>query len=295
MDISPKHLLGGNVGKTKEGVVGEHGPVEVNRDYKVDPYIAGTALAYHLRQLGQLHGGDYEKYPEIDPRQPFEREQHRKIAALAEAALAGRSLPGTNGDAFKALGEELKAAGHPLARAYRWNHMAENLAKDAWIEKWLHATVKKYSPGERDDLFFDRINRAIRQGKGAELIARLQRDIKSRKSGRAGTPSNFFQERGVVPEEALTDAIHRISDRALDREYLKTIQAEKQRGESHDEEHPLYWRKVLEAKPTGALRFDRKSMEWIRKKIKYLIDVEGLEQPHAIAKAYGMAGRSNKE
>lgn len=86
----------------------------------VDDQLAGTRLAYHLRQIEQEHSTG--------------RPEDQKIAILAKAALEGHgSLHGIP-DTYAALGEALRANGKEnWANAYRWHRMKYGLITDRKI------------------------------------------------------------------------------------------------------------------------------------------------------------------
>jgi uncharacterized protein (TIGR02996 family) len=86
---------------------------------RVDEQIAGTRLAYHLRQIEQRYK---DKGPD---------EQH--IATLAQQALSGET------NAYAQLGQALEANGdHEFANAYRWHKVKQGLATDRRVSQALN-------------------------------------------------------------------------------------------------------------------------------------------------------------
>jgi hypothetical protein len=188
------------------------------RHYPVDPQIAGTALAYHLRQIAQSGKPD--------------------VAALAEYALAGRTPPGVNGDVYKALGRRLSRANHPLAKAYNWDRMSEGLSLDNWLEKFVRKNVQ--SLGHPDDQYFEKVRRQF--GTGRNGRNRAYDAFWSRLESAAAKDNFVLSKRHKEDfKTAVEDALHRISDRHLDRAYLAA------RGDVS----------LLGATPKGALKFSR--------------------------------------
>ena len=190
-----------------------------NKSYPVDPQIAGTALAYHLRQIAQA------SKPET--------------AALAEYALAGRTLPGVNGDVYRALGKRLKKEKRPLADAYNWENITEKQSVDNWLERFIRKHVQ-HGPLEEHH-YFDLVKRQFGNGKGKNnaynaFWSRLQKAAREDNVVLSKKHHEDFQQ-------TIEDALHRIADRHQDRAYLRE-------GGNVD---------VLGARPRGALKYSRKT------------------------------------
>lgn len=185
--------------------------------YAIDPQIAGTAFAYHLRKIAQSGKPN--------------------TASLAEYALAGRTPPGVNGDVYRALGNRLRAEKHPLANAYDWSGKSRSLSVDNWLERFLRKNVQQSGLADHD--YFDRVRRQFGNGAGRNrgyhaLWSRLQK---------AAAADNYVLDakHHADLQQTIEDSLHRISDRHLDREYLR------QKGDPA----------VFESHPRGALRLQR--------------------------------------
>lgn len=245
-DINPKDLSG----TAHKETLRPEGALNSDRDkvkrYTIDPQIAGTSLAYHLRQIARDFGAGSEwssRYRQDLPDHDPDREA--RVRSLAEAALAGQPLKGTNGDVFAALGKELSHYRHPHAGAYNWDRIGNGLARDKHVETEVGKILKenaleKY--GGRHDLLWDHIHRVAKGGseRGKQILEHLRSTV-----GTGG--KTYMFKPSDLSDEALLDSIHRIADRHLDREYLKQVSADRKRGPSHKEGDPLYWRSVLEA------------------------------------------------
>lgn len=245
-DINPKDLSGTAFKETQRPVGALNSDTDKEKRYTVDPQIAGTSMAYHLRQIARDFGAGSEwssRYRQDLPDHDPDREA--RVRTLAEAALAGRAIKGTNGDVFAALGKELSHYRHPHANAYNWDKIGNGLARDRHVETEVGKILKdgaleKY--GGRHDLLWDHIHRTVKNGtpRGAQLLEHIRSTV--------GTGGRTYMFKGSdLTDEALLDSIHRIADRHLDREYLKQVSADRKRGPSHDANDPLYWRSVIEA------------------------------------------------
>lgn len=118
---------------------------------KVHPQIAGTALAYHLRQIAQAH-------PEL---------AHDADAALAWAAHSSNA----DADPFANLGRKLERAGSRFAKYYDWANMEQNHLHDQAVEQFARKHVVK-PEDMQDHNFFDRVAKML--GRNKELQGRLK-------------------------------------------------------------------------------------------------------------------------
>jgi hypothetical protein len=243
--LSPKHLTGTSheFDTGGFGTKGQPGGVKTKR-VAIDPQIAGTSLAYHLRQIAQEFGHPTDRYSPLSI-QPNPRYTDQTIASLAEHALSGTAPKGFNGDPYAALGQRLRDVGHPLARAYNWQRMGDTMSRDKWVEHTLGEHVEQFrQEGENDSTLWDRVHRAMRDK--TDWGMGIWRHLADRMKQSPGAKGVLFDKSSLRSAASILDSVHRVSDRHLDRDYLAAVAAEKGRGESHDENSPLYWRKVME-------------------------------------------------
>ena len=249
-EINPRDLSGGAYPKESGGFGTQGKPnldAHKSTSFSIDPQIAGTSLAYHLRQIADHYGGNGSKEEQPNPNTVHSTAKRDSvIASLAEHALAGKAPVGTGGDVYAALGQALKSAGHPLSNAYNWDRMSNGLARDRWVEEEVSKVLKpdalkKYQG--RQDWLWDHVHRSVRNGTpmGTALLDHLRNQMG------VGAKTYLFDTKQKQGDQALLDAIHRIADRHLDREYLKAVTKDRQRGPSHTEGDPLYWRSVMAA------------------------------------------------
>ena len=180
--------------------------------------IEGTALAFHLRQIGQ---------------------DHKDLTALTDRALARQSDPNkSGGDPYAAIGKALAKRKDPRAGWFNWNTMEDSLIRDARASYLIRSLVTQphglegQSEESRERRYWDAIHNGFVGGK-------------------ANTASAFWAraEKAGWSKDDLAASIKRLRDRALDREYVAAIRAEKpsRRDPEHD---PLHWRGVLGAAPS---------------------------------------------
>lgn len=100
---------------------------------KIHDQIAGTRLAYHLKQIQ----GDYAD--RADP-------TASRVKELAGLALKGA----TGGDPYTELGSLLKQDKHKLASAYNWHRVTEGLNVDHAVKSYLdRVTAKERAKGTK--------------------------------------------------------------------------------------------------------------------------------------------------
>lgn len=193
----------------------------------VDPQIANTALAYHLRQIAQTSKNEHTR-------------------ALAEHALSGTSMPGI-ADPFRKLGQRLKAEGHGLADAYNWHSVDSGLALDKWVNQAVQKHVLRRE-GMTDHEYWDQVHRQYGSKDNPEFWARLVKE-----AGSPGASTYLFGKHGPEQvKERVRASINRIADRHLDREYLGAVRKDKQQAD------PIFGlASVLSPKPRGANKFAR--------------------------------------
>lgn len=199
-DVEPEHVL---------GVAYDRVPI--------NEALAGTSLAFHLRQIGQ---------------------DHPDLAPLVDRALARQSTPDrAGGDAFARIGVRLKQKKDARADIFNWHTMHDSLIQDAKVKAIVERHVKRTETGlAADRRYWDAVHRGFGQGKAgnaADFWARMERHGEG------------------LTREQITASIARLKDRALDREYAETVKAEGKRGRSAEpKDHPLHWRGVLGAVPS---------------------------------------------
>lgn len=212
---------------------------------KAGDLVSDTSLAYHLFRIAKTHGGE--------------------IARHALRALNPDAVEGT-GEPYAALGRALKKAKSADAALYNWDRVADKMSIDRRVE----AFVKKHVPraaGMKEREYWD----AVRKQFGGETDAfnrnynefwRRAKNEFASSPKMAGDPHNpesgFFRQ--------VTDAIHRLGDRALDREYLGAVGRDikgvasgryRKKPDTLEEGGPLHWETVIGAAPRGPMRFGR--------------------------------------
>lgn len=217
-------------------------------DVPVHPQVKDTALAYHLRQLVN----------EYEPRGKRGDERALQIQTLARHVLAGKSLPGVNGDPHAALGAALKKDKHRYADLYNWHTMSQSLMSDHLVKNAVEKMMVR-PDGMADHEFWDKVRRQFMGDSSTnpryeEFWRRLRAAVGHHAPFRHG-PESFIN--------TVKDSILRIGDRELDREYLKHVRKEqKVRGSDlWDTTANLHWRSVMGRTPTGPHRLARKGNE----------------------------------
>lgn len=171
--VKPKHLENAAYGRTP-----------------INEALHGTALAFHLRQIGQ---------------------DHPHLAELTDRALARQSVAGSAGaDPYAAIGKALKQDGDLRADMFNWHTMHDSLIQDAKVKAFVkqHVTqgygLEGEHPHTADRRYWDAVHRGIGKGKAKNAQAFWDRARKA--------------NLGLTPEQ-IAESIARLKDRALDREY----------------------------------------------------------------------------
>jgi uncharacterized protein (TIGR02996 family) len=198
----------------------EHLLNEAYNGKPINEALAGTALAFHLRQIGQ---------------------DHPDLAPLVDRALAREghvTARAVGGDPYARIGIRLKQKGDHRAGLFNWDTMHDSLTQDARVKALVTKLVTKPYAIEGDTgaerKYWDAVHRGFGQGKAGnanEFWARVQ------KHG------------GGLTREQVAASLARLKDRALDREYVQTVRAESKsrRNAEPGDEH---WRGVMGAAPT---------------------------------------------
>lgn len=253
----------------------------------VDPQIAGTQLAYHLRSIQAEYAGKAKAEAKGDPRQRAEAERHAYLADLAAKALAGQ----TGGGAYSEIGKRLKQDGHKLAKAYNWDRVAPGLDVDRLVRGYIDRVFK---------------NSADKSRVGRDAVKHFELDNGRQKSLHAATHEQFWSGlrnhvkntlRGIVPSEFLRDdylnkSLLRHANREKDREDIAAAADLRPRnrvqpvGPAAATTHSLP--DYLGMLPTGAEKFRRRYAAGggrLRSGLRFLTNESPIDLPKTADKA----------
>lgn len=185
----------------------------------VDKQIAGTRLAYHLRQLQKEFAG------------------HAGGPGAAIRTLATKALAGKTGrDPYKELGGLLKQSKHGLANAYNWNRVTEGLNVDSAVKDYIDAIAAKEKAKSGDDFYqrvanhFDLKNgRQVGNDKHGRFWDGLRNHIKSKFGG-------------------VVDSVH-LSDDRLNRSIQRHSAREQDRVDVEGKEPGVSWKESFNWTP----------------------------------------------
>jgi hypothetical protein len=171
-------------------------------EHNVDPMLANTRLAYHLKDLATTYKGSH-------------------VGRLAEKALKGEwGAPNTGTDPFTELGTQLTNGGHQLGKAYNWNKIHEALVVDNAVRDYIHNRVK----GNFGNNLFRKVAESYANvaGRKAANHEDFWTGLRQHLQTKLGKDSLYGMDKSNLTDEKLFRSLRRQAYREADQEDIAT-------------------------------------------------------------------------